>query len=166
MADRKGPLDTLRAELSTVSKRLRSTSSLARCKLPSQRVFSARQFLRKFAGISVDEFDETVYDWMTGDRPDPLSVQTLLQILIEAGVDSAVETVLDCIDARVDGSTPDRARPQSSLEQARCDAWWADTILEPFETAFPKKAKLGKSVRTLISEARKQTEVANGQPVA
>ena len=166
MADRKVLLDTLRIELSTITKRLRSTTGLARCKVPSQRDFLAKQFLEKFAGVTFDEFDEAIYDWMTGDLPDPRSVQTLLQILVETANDSAIDTVLDCIDARVGGGDTTRNSSRSALEQVRCDAWWGDTILEPFEAAFPKKPKLRKRVRTLMSEIRKQTEVTNEQPVA
>ena len=160
MADRKSLLDTMKTGLSTITKRLRSVSSLARCKDGGRRDFIAKEFIRNFAGASLDEFDETLYDFMTGERPEPRSVQTLLQVLIEIGNDSGIETILDCIDARIGGAN---ARPNSIGARANLanqDAWWAEIILEPFEKSFPKKARLRDKVRALSSEVRKQTQAS------
>lgn len=158
MADRKMLLDTLRAQLSNINKRLRSCPSLARCKDGGRRDFLAKEFLSKFEGVSLEEFDETLYDWMTGDRPDPRSVQTVLQVLVEVSNDRAIDTVLDCIDTRVGGT--------SGATPATQDAWWADVVLEPFETAFPRKPRLRKKVKELIHELRKQTSSERSEVVS
>ena len=166
MADRKSLLDTLRTELSTISTKLRTCTSLARCREGARRDFLAKEFLKKFEGVPYNEFDELLYDWLTGDRPDPRSVQTVLQILIESGNESCIDTVLDCIDARVGGSFASTSTSPSRIENALKDAWWGDTILEPFEKAFPKKAKLRKRVNTLIQEFRNHTQTATEQSVS
>lgn len=166
MADRKTLLDTLRTELSTISAKLRTTTSLARCKEGARRDFLAKEFLKKFEGVPLNEFDELLYEWLTGDRPDPRSVQTILQILIESGNESCIDTVLDCIDTRVGGSFASTSKSPSRMEDALRDAWWGDTILEPFERSFPKKAKLRKRVTTLIQEFRNHTRTATKSSVS
>jgi hypothetical protein len=166
MADRRTLLDTLRTELSTISTKLRTCTSLARCKEGARREFLAKEFLKKFEGVPLNDFDELLYDWLTGDRPDPRSVQTVLQVLIESGNETCIDTVLDCIDARVGGSFASTSQSPSKMENALRDAWWGDTILEPFEKSFPKKANLRKRVNTLIQEFRNHTQKAHEQPAS
>jgi hypothetical protein len=166
MADRKTLLDTFRTELSTISSKLRTCTSLARCREGARRDFLAKEFLRKFEGVPLNDFGELMRDWLIGDRPDPRSVQTVLQILIETGNDVCIDTVLDCIDARVGGSFASTSKSPSRMKDALKDAWWGDTILEPFERSFPKKAKLRKRVNTLIQEFRNHTLTATEQSVS
>ena len=166
MADKKTLLDTFRTELSTISSKLRTCTSLARCREGTRRDFIAKEFLKKFEGVPLNDFEELMYDWLTGDRPDPRSVQTVLQILIETGNKACIDTVLDCIDARVGGSFASTSKSPSRMEEALKDAWWGDTILEPFERSFPKKAKLRKRVKTLIQEFRNHTLTASKRSVS
>jgi hypothetical protein len=166
MAGRKTLLDTFRTELSTISSKLRTCTSLARCREGTRRGFLAREFLKKFEGVPLNGFDELMHDWLTGDRPDPRSVQTVLQILIDTGNEVCIDTVLDCIDARVGGSKASTYKSTSRMEEALKNAWWGDTILEPFERSFPKKAKLRKRVNTLIQEFRNHTLTASERSVS
>ena len=159
MADRK----TL---LSTISSKLRTCTSLARCREGTRRGFLAKEFLKKFEGVQLNDFDELMHDWLTGDRPDPRSVQTVLQILIETGNEVCIDTVLDCIDARVGGSFASTSKSPSRMEGGLRDAWWVDTIPEPFERSFPKKAKLRKRVNTLFQEFGNHTLTASKRSVS
>jgi hypothetical protein len=113
--------------------------------------------MKPFRGVASHELDETLYEWMTGDRPDHRSVQTVLQVLIETGNEDCIDTVLDCIDVRVGGGAPSTQRRDLQLDQVIQDAWWGDCVLEPFENAFPRSPRLRKKVRTLIAELRTQT---------
>lgn len=158
MADKKALLDMFRTELSTLSTRLRTCTSLARCKEGARRDFLATQFLKKFDKISLFDFEELLHDWFNGDRPDPRSVQTVLQIFIECDNESCIDTVLDCIDSRVSESFASTSKGSSKMEDALKNAWWGDTILEPFERSFPKNARLTKRVNTLIQECQAATK--------
>ena len=158
MADRKNLLDSVRGGLSTIAKRLRSVSSLARCKDGARRDFLAKEFIKKFEGVSLDDFDEALYDFMTAERPEPRSVQSLIQVLIEINHDPGIETVLDSIDARIGGGTVRPNASPSRSELATQDAWWGEVILEPFEKSFSKKPRLREKVRTLMSDVRKHTQ--------
>jgi hypothetical protein len=162
MADRKSLLDALERGILTTSKRLRSVSSLARCKDGARRDFLAKEFMKSFEGATLDEFDETLYDFMTGQRPDPRAVQTLIQILIEVKHDSGILTVIESIDARIGGEGARREAAGSTRDRATQDAWWADVILEPFEKSFTKK-KIRDRVKTVISDARRQTQTPVAQ---
>lgn len=163
MANRKSLLDTLRLGISTISKRLRSVPSLARCKDGARRDFLAKEFMSSFEGTTLDEFDETLYDFMTGERPDARAVQTLIQILVEVKNDAGILTVIECIDARIGGEGARREAAGSCHDRATQDAWWADVILEPFERSFAKKPRIRDRVRTLISDARRQTQTPASQ---
>ncbi len=163
MADRKGLLDTLKSGISTISKRLRSVPSLARCKDGARRDFLAKEFMSSFEGATLDEFDETLYDFMTGERPDARAVQTLIQILVEVKNDSGILTVVECIDARIGGEGARREAAGSTRDRGTEDAWWADVILEPFEKTFAKKPKVRDKVKTVISDARRQTQTPVAQ---
>lgn len=158
MASRKDLVNNLRDEISKVERRLGKTS-LARCKRGAQRDFLARDFIKRFKGVPAEDFEETLQHWMDSDRPDPLSVQTVLQVMVEVGSERYIDTILDCIDTRIAGGLSPIDRSESRAERAVKEAWWADCVLEPFENTFAKTPRLRRRVQYLVDEARKQSHV-------
>jgi hypothetical protein len=167
MADEKKLLETFQAELSILSDKLRVSgcTSLARCKEGARRDFLAKEFVKKFSGVTLPDFDATIYDYMTGDRPNARDVQTILQVLIETDNETSIDTVLESIDMRVGGGFASKSRSPSQRQAALADAWWGDSILEPFERAFAKKKKFRNRVNELITEFRNHTKTATEQSV-
>lgn len=158
MASRKDLVNNLRDEISKVERRLGRTS-LARCKKGAQRDFLARDFIKRFKGVPSEDFEETLQHWMDSDRPDPLSVQTVLQVMVEVSNERFIDTILDCIDTRIAGGLSPADRSESRAERAVKDAWWGDCVLEPFENTFAKTPRLRRRVQYLVDEARKQSQV-------
>lgn len=160
MTSRKALMTTLRDAVSKVEVKL-GRVSLARCKKGAQRDFIAREFIKRFKGVAADDFDEMLDDWMAHDRPDPLSVQTVLQVLIETGNTRSIDTILDSIEVRIAGGTPSNDRGLSETERSIRDGWWGDCVLEPFENAFQNTPRLRRRVKHLMDEVRKQSQPQN-----
>jgi hypothetical protein len=156
MATRKDLLSSLREELSKIDRKL-GRQSLARCRKGAQRDFLARDFIKRFKGVAADEFDDMLEDWMTGDRPDPLSVQTVVQVMIETGNTRSVDVILDSIEVRIGGGNPSTERGESESERSLREAWWGDCVLEPFENAFQTTPRLRRRITHLMDEVRKQS---------
>lgn len=157
MATRKDLLSTLREEISKIDRKL-GRQSLARCRKGAQRDFLARDFIKRFKGVSADEFDDMLEDWMTGDRPDPLSVQTVVQVMIETGNTRSIDSILDSIEVRIGGGIPSTDRGESESERALREAWWGDCVLEPFENAFQSTPRLRRRIQHLMDEVRTQSQ--------
>jgi hypothetical protein len=149
-------LTTLRDCISRVEHNL-GRISLARCKKGAQRDYIAREFIKQFRGVNADAFDETLDEWMEADRPDPLSVQTLIQVMIETGNDRSIDTILDSIEIRIAGGLPPTDRYESEIERSIREAWWADCVLEPFEFAFKSQPRLRQRIKKLMKRAFKQS---------
>jgi hypothetical protein len=156
MATRKDLLSNLREEISKIDRRL-GRQSLARCRKGAQRDFLARDFIKRFKGVTADEFDDMLEDWMTGDRPDPLSVQTVVQVMIETGNTRSVDVILDSIEVRIGGGAPSTNRGESESDRSIREAWWGDCVLEPFENAFQTTPRLRRRIKYLMDEVRKQS---------
>lgn len=156
MTGRKALMTTLRDAVSKVEVKL-GRVSLARCKRGAQRDFLAREFIKRFKGVAADDFDEMLDDWMANDRPDPLSVQTVLQVMIETGNTRSIDTILDSIEVRIAGGIPPTERGLSETERRVRDGWWGDCVLEPFENAFHTTPRLRRRVKHLMDEVQKVT---------
>ena len=161
MSDETETLEALKSGLETVHRRLRGIPSLARCKVPSQRDFLARELLNSLGEMQKGQLDELLDKFMTGDRPNARDVQTLLQVLIEARNLSCIDTVITFIELRVNGHFASEFTGPEQRKAAQKDAWWGDACLQPFENTMLKNDDLRKRVRSLMKEFRQHTETTS-----
>jgi hypothetical protein len=111
-----------------------------------------------FKGVTADAFDETIQEWMEVDRPDPLTVQTMLQVMIETGNTRSIDTILDAIEVRIAGGLPPNDQNEPESKRAVREGWWCDCVIEPFENAFKTEPRLRRRIGYLKKRARRQTQ--------
>ena len=111
-----------------------------------------------FKGVTADAFDETIKEWMEVDRPDPLTVQTILQVMIETGNTRPIDTVLDAIEVRIAGGLPPNDQNEPESKRTVREGWWCDCVIEPFENAFKTEPRLRRRIVYLKKRTRRQTQ--------
>jgi len=153
MAREKELSDMLRDEILKIERKLGKVS-LARLSKGAQRDFLSGAFIKRFKGVSSDDFDGALETWMRNDRPKPISVQTVLQVMIDSGNHRCVDIILDGIDARIGGSVSPTDRSVPKEKRPLDDAWWAECVLEPFENSFQDVPRLRRRVKYLSDQVR------------
>jgi hypothetical protein len=110
----------------------------------------AGEFVAPFHEVELADMNELLHEWITTDRPDFFSVQSVLMAFASLAHghrsscwEELFESLVEAVDTR-------------SMESEE-DAWWAQMCIHRFTTILPAKTRLGKTVRNLDVELRRIT---------